>query len=91
MKFLEDSESLSGPTWVSKYLIWKNTTEAMTVQSRRLLSGIHFPVKEAAGMLYCKLISPARVLEWILYDGLYKNFYWIPPPPSEFEYGGQSD
>jgi len=35
-------------------------------------------VKEAAGMLYCKLISPARVMEWIMVDGLKKNFYWIP-------------
>lgn len=78
LKFLEDSESLSGPTWVSRYLIWQNTTEAMTVQARRLLSPMNFPVKEAAGMLYCKLISPARIMEWMLVDGLYQKLYWIP-------------
>jgi hypothetical protein len=50
----------------------------MTVKSPKLISGLHFPVKEAAGMLYCKLVSPARILEWMLVDGLYKNLYWIP-------------
>jgi len=42
------------------------------------LSPVDFVVKEAAGMLYCKLLSPARMMEWIMVDGLKKNFYWIP-------------
>jgi hypothetical protein len=50
----------------------------MTVQARRLLSGPDFPVPVARGMLYCKLISPAKVLEWMLTDGLKKHLYWIP-------------
>jgi len=55
------------------------------VQSRVLLSGVNFPVKEAAGMLYCKLMSPARILEWLLVDGLKEKFYWVPNtiPPNE--------
>jgi len=52
---------------------------------------MNFPVKEAAGMLYCKLISPARVLEWMLVDGLYKNLYWIPSDPSEDKYGDKTN
>ena len=78
LAFLDDSESESGPTWVAKHLIFKNTTAAMTVQARSLISGPNFPVPEARGMLYCKLISPAKVLEWMLVDGLKKNLYWIP-------------
>merc|ERR1719454_2406147 len=34
LKFLEDSESISGPTWATRTLIFKNTTEAMEVQAR---------------------------------------------------------
>lgn len=29
-------------------------------------------------MLYCKLMSPARILEWIMVDGLKQKFYWVP-------------
>jgi len=29
-------------------------------------------------MLYCKLMSPARILEWMIVDGLKKNLYWVP-------------
>jgi hypothetical protein len=35
-------------------------------------------VPKAAGMLYCKLMSPARILEWIMVDGLKQKFYWVP-------------
>lgn len=59
-------------------MIYKNTTETYTVQSRSLLSPIDFSVPKAAGMLYCKLMSPARVLEWILVDSLKMNLYWVP-------------
>jgi len=34
------------------------------------MSGIDFIIPKAAGMDYCKLISPARLLEWVLVDGL---------------------
>jgi len=50
----------------------------MEVTARRLLSPTSFPIKEAAGMLYCKLISPAKIMEWILVDGLFQKLYWIP-------------
>jgi hypothetical protein len=54
------------------------------VSARALLSPIDFMVPKAAGMLYCKLISPARIMEWFLVDGLKKNMYWIPDyPPAE--------
>jgi hypothetical protein len=50
----------------------------MTVSARALLSPVDFPVPVAAGMLYCKLMSPARILEWMLVDGLKQKLYWVP-------------
>jgi len=78
IEFLNDTESESGITWVNRPIITKNTSTTYQVSSRSLLSPIDFPVSVAAGMLYCKLISPARILEWMLVDGLKKNLYWAP-------------
>lgn len=50
----------------------------MQVGAKYVLSPVDFIVPEAAGMLYCKLMSPARMLEWITDDGLFKNYYWVP-------------
>jgi len=57
---------------VNREIITQNTTTTFQVSSRALLSPLDFLVKEAAGMLYCKLISPARILEWMLVDGLFQ-------------------
>jgi len=78
IEFLNDTESTSGITWVNRPIITTNTSTTYQVSSRSLLSPIDFPVPVAAGMLYCKLMSPARILEWILVDGLKKNLYWAP-------------
>ena len=75
---MEDKESNSGPGWVYSPLHFKNSTESMQVTAPRLLSPTDFFVAKAAGMLYCKIISPARVAEWILTDGLKKNYFWAP-------------
>jgi len=56
--------------WVNEGPIYTNTTQTYQVSARSLLSPIDFMVKKAAGMRYCKLMSPARILEWILVDGL---------------------
>lgn len=78
LEFVEDTVSESGITWVNQGIIYTNTTDTYQVSSRVLVSPVDFLVKEAAGMLYCKLMSPARILEWILVDSLKKNLYWIP-------------
>jgi len=70
LDFIEDSESEGGIQWVNEAMIYKNTTEKMTVQSKALLSPVDFMIPKAAGMLYCKLMSPARILEWFIVDGL---------------------
>jgi len=45
-----------------------------------LLSPVDFLITKAAGMFYCKLFSPARILEWILVDSLKQKLYWAPNP-----------
>jgi len=55
----------------------------MEVSSPRLVSPVDFMFKPAAGMLYCKLISPARVAEWIMVDGLKKDYFWKPQAEQE--------
>lgn len=70
IEFIEDTNSPSGILWVNEGPIYKNTTESFQVSSRELLSDVDFVVPKAAGMLYCKLTSPARIMEWILVDGL---------------------
>mmetsp|Transcript_11799 Transcript_11799/g.19925 ORF Transcript_11799/g.19925 Transcript_11799/m.19925 type:complete len:96 (+) Transcript_11799:1440-1727(+) len=75
---MDDKESASGITWVFTTTDYKNTTESMQISSPKLLSPVDFMVKKAAGMLYCKFLSPARILEWIMVDSLKKNYYWVP-------------
>ena len=50
----------------------------MKVSARSLVSPLDFPIKVAAGMLYCKLMSPARIVEWMLVDSLKQKMYWAP-------------
>ena len=53
---------------------YNNSTSGFAVQSTKYET---IYVGNNSVYLYCKLISPARVMEWILNDGLHKNFYWI--------------
>lgn len=52
------------------------------MSARALVSPIDFMVPKAAGMVYCKLISPARIMEWLMVDGLKKGMFWIPDYPA---------
>ena len=69
--------------WVNEGSTYTNTTESMQVSARQLLSDVDFVVPKAAGMLYCKLMSPARILEWIMVDGLKQKMYWVPRPEDQ--------
>ena len=85
IEFIEDTNSPSGILWVNEGSIYKNTTESMQVSARQLLSDVDFVVPKAAGMLYCQLMSPARIIEWIMVDGLKQKMYWAPRPEDEQE------
>jgi len=72
---------ITGPEWIKDVLVFQrvNTTSglarsAVTVQSWQFVvantNGGNVPWIVPAGMHYCKLLSPARAMEWIYTDGL---------------------
>ena len=42
----------------------------MTIQSPMMHTDVDYKIKAAAGFHYCKLLSPARAMEWLYIDGL---------------------
>ena len=78
MEFINDAEVTGGIMWVNEGMTYANTTSTYTVQSKHLLSMVDFKPVGYGGMLYCKLVSPARIVEWWQVDGLKKNRYWVP-------------
>lgn len=65
----------AGPWWIWSYLTFNDLDDGIHVNSK---SGF-FPLDSnpyGAGNHYCKLLSPARAMEWMLVDGL-RKFYGI--------------
>ena len=68
-----------GPVWIWKPLAYSEGTDStgrqtLVVQSVMMRTPVDYGIKAAAGMHYCKLLSPARVMEWIYVDGLRKYY-----------------
>ena len=68
-----------GPLWIWKPLDYKTSKDSsgrqvLTVRSIMMKTPINYPIAAAAGMHYCKLLSPARALEWMYVDGLRKYY-----------------
>lgn len=76
MVFGEDKGPYNaGPLWIYNPLEYKQITDenGVTVQEIRspmLRTPTDYFLQVSAGFHYCKLISPARVMEWIYVDGL---------------------
>ncbi|CAE7868786.1 unnamed protein product [Symbiodinium microadriaticum] len=67
--FLDDSPSVAGPIWVFKdRLALKENSTCMAVQSPSMLTDVNARIYP--GIHYCKLLSPARVLDWMMTDSL---------------------
>lgn len=90
--FAEDLKSYvgpMGPTWIHDNLIFEPSADkkVVTVQSHYFPIGNKNlgdePFLETVGYHYCKLLSPARAMEWIYADGL-KEFYGTKPKTTEF-------
>jgi hypothetical protein len=61
----------AGPLWVYGKMSWKEKSGKMHLQSRGLLTDLGN--KEIDGNHYCKLLSPARAMEWVYVEGLQAN------------------
>ena len=69
---------VDGPTWIEKELnytrISNDTSSYITVQSWSFVVANtnqgNMPWYTPVGMHYCKLLSPARAMEWIYTEGL---------------------
>jgi hypothetical protein len=69
----------NGGIWIYKpmsYTTVKNSTggDVLEVRSLVLKTDVHFILKGFAGMHFCKLLSPARVMEWVYVDSL-RTYY----------------
>jgi len=68
-----------GPEWIwnpLKYTEARNSTGGAVLEVKAVMmkTPTVYKIKAAAGMHYCKLLSPARVMEWIYVDGLRKYY-----------------
>jgi len=71
---------IKGPTWIEKEMIYKRVKDAKTGKSRIEIQSWSFCVANTkdgdlpwyfpVGMHYCKLLSPARAMEWIYTEGV---------------------
>jgi len=88
--FGPDAQRASGPTWIYTSLAFTpidapgGGRRTMQVTSAALKTSIdqpHVPgLPDVACYHYCKLLSPARAMEWIYVDGLRPRTGWGPPP-----------
>ncbi|KAI3638428.1 hypothetical protein MIR68_003557 [Amoeboaphelidium protococcarum] len=70
-----------GPLWIWRQLSVRETSWPKgsshsngrgrllkIIQSPVMMSPVNFFIKDAAGIHYCKVLHPSRVIEWLLYD-----------------------
>ena len=62
----------AGPCWIWKELSFNYTatTDSVEVRSPQFSTAIDFWLPKTRGFHYCKVLSPARSMEWIYVDGL---------------------
>eukprot|EP00942_MAST-04A_sp_MAST-4A-sp1_P015053 g15053.t1 len=62
----------AGPLWIYNGLKYEDAKDKseMTIQSPMMHTDVDYKIKAAAGFHYCKLLSPARAMEWLYIDGL---------------------
>lgn len=70
-KFVIGSDVNGSPTWEMAAMKWAEDNAANTVKVQAVAySTENKGTKTNAGAHYCKLLSPARVMEWMYTDGL---------------------
>jgi len=65
----------AGPLWIENPLQfnWAKDKSSVTVRAPCSHTPVDYSIKSAAGFHYCKILSPARAMEWIYIDGLRQN------------------
>jgi hypothetical protein len=68
----------AGPLWIYNYMTYleeKDSTgrAVMTVKAPMMKTPLNYSISAAAGFHYCKILSPARALEWMMVDGMRKQ------------------
>ncbi|XP_064386786.1 uncharacterized protein LOC135335273 [Halichondria panicea] len=68
-----------GPVWIWDPLSYSKTKtsfgiDVIEVQSVMMRTPSDYGIKAAAGMHYCKLLSPARAMEWMYVDALREHY-----------------
>ena len=71
----------NGGLWIylpMHYNATKNSTggEVLIIQSIQMKTAVTYPIGMFAGMHFCKLLTPARAMEWIYVDGL-RTYYSV--------------
>ena len=69
----------AGPLWIWDHLKYKKTVnssgdDVIDIRSPMMRTPLDFYIKVSAGFHYCKLLSPARAMEWIYVDGLRDHY-----------------
>ena len=65
----------AGPLWIWDPLKYETITgsngrKVQEIRSPMMRTPTNYPIKLSAGFHYCKLLSPARAIEWIYVNGL---------------------
>lgn len=73
----KDIEHTNGPSWIWSHLDFSKEGDCddedepcRIIDSHRMTTEVDHPVPFVGGKLYCKLLSPARVLDWMYTDSL---------------------
>ena len=71
----EDITHHSGPSWIWSYLTYKRSQtkdgrNCRKVHSHTMVTPTDHPIPAAGGKMYCKVLSPAKVLDWMYTDSL---------------------
>ena len=83
LKMAKDLGPYSYPVWAwhDVHYTQKKKGPTMVVSSPAFKTPVDFWWRKAAGLHYCKLLSPARAMEWIYVDGLRAHYSLTSPDP----------
>ncbi len=71
IKLVDDDVHTNGLSWSAADLNFNSVGDHVEIASPALHTPLSAPFN-LGGMYYCKLVSPARFVEWFLTDGLPK-------------------